>query len=84
MASQSAASYFAAFCDDALVERVFGNGIPLVAGQFAPQGSLTPTGESDWILNGSYRFGSGLNDAQWAGQAPSPNPAAARTRPTGS
>jgi alkylation response protein AidB-like acyl-CoA dehydrogenase len=67
MASQSAASYFAAFCDDALVDRVFGGGIPLVAGQFAPQGTLRPVGESDWVLNGSYRFGSGMNDAQWAG-----------------
>lgn len=67
MASQSAASYFAAFCDDALVDRVFGSGIPLVAGQFAPNGTLRPTGESDWVLDGSYRFGSGLDAAQWAG-----------------
>lgn len=67
MASNSAASYFAAWCDDDLVSRVYGNGVPLVAGQFAPSGSLAAAGDDAWILNGSYQFGSGMNDAAWAG-----------------
>ncbi|MCH7787900.1 MAG: hypothetical protein IH940_00490 [Acidobacteria bacterium] len=66
MASNSAAAYFSAWSPDSLVERVFGDGIPLIAGQFAPNGVLSPDG-SDWRCSGSYSFGSGLNDAQWAG-----------------
>ncbi len=66
MASNTAAAYFSSWCDDALVERVFGDGHPIVAGQFAPNGVLTPDGD-DWKLNGAYQFGSGMNDADWAG-----------------
>ena len=76
MASNSAAAYFAVFCDDALVERVFSDGIPLVAGQFAPKGTLAPDGDDAWRLTGKYQFGSGLNDADWAG-------AGAMTQPRG-
>lgn len=76
MAGTSAAAFFGVWCDDALCDRVFGDGIPIVAGQFAPNGVLTPHGD-DWRLNGSYNFGSGLNDAAWVG-------AGAFTEPRGS
>jgi alkylation response protein AidB-like acyl-CoA dehydrogenase len=66
MASNSAASYFSAWSPDSLIERVFGEGIPLIAGQFAPNGILAPDGD-DWRCSGDYNFGSGLNDAQWVG-----------------
>jgi len=66
MASNSAAAYFSAWSPDSLIERVFADGVPLIAGQFAPNGTMTPDGD-DWRCTGNYSFGSGLNDAQWAG-----------------
>lgn len=66
MATASAAAYFAAYCDDSLVDRMFGDGVPWVAGQFAPNGVARPT-EGGWLVQGSYQFGSGLAHAAWAG-----------------
>lgn len=66
MAGASAAAFFAVWCDDDLVARVYGDGVPIVAGQFAPNGHLARDG-GNWRLTGEYNFGSGLNDAAWAG-----------------
>jgi alkylation response protein AidB-like acyl-CoA dehydrogenase len=45
---------------------MFGAGIPIAAGQFAPKGTATPS-EGGFRINGQYQFGSGINHAQWAG-----------------
>ena len=63
------AAYFGAYLPDDGVEDVFGAGVPLMAGQFAPNGTAVPAdGDDDaWVLNGSYQFGSGITIADWAG-----------------
>jgi indole-3-acetate monooxygenase len=67
MASNTSAAFFGAWCDDDLASTVFGNGMPRVAGQFAPKGTLTPLDGGGWRLSGQYQFGSGMNDAHFAG-----------------
>ncbi len=66
MASCAATAYFAAWCPDEHIERMFSDGVPMSAGQFAPNGTATPDGDG-FRLNGRYSFGSGINHAQWAG-----------------
>ena len=66
MASCAATAYFAAWCPDEHIERMFSDGVPMSAGQFAPNGTATPEGDG-FRLNGRYSFGSGINHAQWAG-----------------
>ena len=66
MASCAATAYFAAWCPDEHIERMFADGVPMSAGQFAPNGTATPDGDG-FRLNGRYSFGSGINHAQWAG-----------------
>ena len=39
MAVASCSSYFGAYCEQSFVDRLFANGIPLAAGQFAPDGT---------------------------------------------
>ena len=66
MASCAATAYFAAWCPDEHVEQMFADGVPLSAGQFAPNGIATPEGDG-FRISGHYSFGSGINHAQWAG-----------------
>lgn len=66
MAGASAAAYFAAYCELDFVEKLFADGVPLVAGQFAPNGTGVPE-DGGYRLSGSYQFGSGLHYAQWVG-----------------
>lgn len=66
MASCAATAYFAAWCPDEHIERMFADGVPMSAGQFAPNGTATPD-DDGFRLNGRYSFGSGINHAQWAG-----------------
>jgi alkylation response protein AidB-like acyl-CoA dehydrogenase len=66
MASCGASAYFASWCPDSFVEREFSDGVPLVAGQFAPAGTAVPV-EGGYQLTGKYQFGSGMNDASYAG-----------------
>ncbi|MEZ5135614.1 MAG: CHAD domain-containing protein [Acidimicrobiales bacterium] len=65
-AADSAAAYFGAYLDDDGVAEVFADGVPLVAGQFAPNGTATVDGD-DLIVTGDYQFGSGIAHASWAG-----------------
>ncbi len=65
-AADCTAAYFGAYLDDAGVETVFANGIPLMAGQFAPNGTATMH-EDGLVINGDYQFGSGIAHAAWAG-----------------
>ncbi|MEM9464737.1 MAG: acyl-CoA dehydrogenase family protein [Actinomycetota bacterium] len=67
MASSSAAAYFSAWCPDSFVQQAFGGDqVPLVAGQFAPNGVAVPADDA-YRITGSYNFGSGIEHAEWVG-----------------
>jgi len=66
MASASAAAYFGAYAEDEFAEKMFADWVPLVAGQFAPNGTGTPT-PGGYRVTGDYQFGSGLHHADWVG-----------------
>lgn len=66
MASCATAAYFAAWCPDELVDQMFADGVPIAAGQFAPNGTARVTADG-YVLNGRYQFGSGTNHADWIG-----------------
>jgi alkylation response protein AidB-like acyl-CoA dehydrogenase len=66
MAGASAAAYFGAYCPDAFVKKMFADGTPLVAGQFAPNGTAVRE-DGGYRLTGNYQFGSGLHYAAWVG-----------------
>ncbi|MGH0034552.1 MAG: acyl-CoA dehydrogenase family protein [Myxococcota bacterium] len=66
MAGASAVAYFGAYAGDDFVEKLFADGVPLVAGQFAPNGTGTREG-GGYRISGRYQFGSGMSYAQWVG-----------------
>ena len=65
-AADCTAAYFGAYLTDAGAESVFADGIPLMAGQFAPNGTATFDGD-ELVIDGDYQFGSGIAHAAWAG-----------------
>lgn len=70
-ASDSALAYFGAYLPEEGAAEVFrgvdGPGtLPVMAGQFAPNGTGTPSGRG-WSVDGDFRFGSGMLHAEWAG-----------------
>lgn len=70
-AADTALAYFGAYLPDDGVERVLSASgsdgrLPVVAGQFAPNGTAVAS-DSDWVVDGEYRFGSGLLHADLAG-----------------
>lgn len=65
-AMDSAAAYFGAYLPDDGVAEVFADGVPRLAGQFAPNGTAVADGDG-WVVDGSYQFGSGLTIAELAG-----------------
>ena len=66
MAGASAVAYFGAYCPSSFTDKFFANGIPLVAGQFAPNG-MGRRVEGGYQLTGQYSFGSGIDYANWVG-----------------
>jgi alkylation response protein AidB-like acyl-CoA dehydrogenase len=66
MAGASTAAYFGAYCEQDFVDRMFADGVPLAAGQFAPNGTgaREPGG---YRITGRYQFGSGIHTADWVG-----------------
>jgi alkylation response protein AidB-like acyl-CoA dehydrogenase len=66
MAGASAVAYFGSYAGDGFVKEMFADGMPLVAGQFAPNGLGTAV-EGGYRLTGSYQFGSGIHYAEWVG-----------------
>ena len=66
MAAGTATAYFSSYCPDSFTDKMFSDGIPLVAGQFAPNGIATPI-DGGYHITGGYSFGSGLEHADWAG-----------------
>ena len=65
-AMDSALAYFGAYLPDDGIADLVADGLPRLAGQFAPNGSGVADGD-DWIVDGSYQFGSGLTIATLAG-----------------
>jgi len=65
-AADCTAAYFGAYLDDAGAQTVFADGVPLMAGQFAPNGTAALFGD-ELVINGDYQFGSGIAHASWAG-----------------
>jgi alkylation response protein AidB-like acyl-CoA dehydrogenase len=65
-AADCTAAYFGAYLDDVGVETVFGDGVPLMAGQFAPNGTAASNGD-ELVISGDYQFGSGIAHADWVG-----------------
>ena len=66
MAGASAVAYFGAYCRSDFTDRFFEGGIPLVAGQFAPNG-IGQRVDGGYQLTGQYSFGSGIDYADWVG-----------------
>jgi alkylation response protein AidB-like acyl-CoA dehydrogenase len=65
-ASDVALAYFGAYLPDAGTDIVFADGLPILAGQFAPNGTARRDGD-DWVVDGEYQFGSGMTLADRAG-----------------
>ena len=65
-AMDSALSYFGSYLPDDGLAELFADGIPRLAGQFAPNGTGVQDGDG-WVVDGSYQFGSGLTVADHAG-----------------
>ena len=66
MASALSIAYFGAYAEDVFVQKIFADGVPLAAGQFAPNGVAVPC-EGGYRVTGNYQFGSGLHYAEWVG-----------------
>ena len=67
MAGATAACFFGAYCGDSFTDEMFAGGVvPVVAGQFAPNGTAVPNGDM-YRLTGKYSFGSGVAHADWVG-----------------
>ncbi len=66
MASAGVTAYFGAYSPDSFTSQLFADGVPLAAGQFAPNGLGTPT-DGGYRLTGNYSFGSGIAHAAWVG-----------------
>jgi alkylation response protein AidB-like acyl-CoA dehydrogenase len=66
MAGASTVAYFGAYAEDPVVSELFSDGIPLAAGQFAPNGIGKADGDG-YRVTGNYQFGSGMSYADWVG-----------------
>lgn len=59
-------AFFGAWTPDEFADHLFADGIPLAAGQFAPNGIAVPT-EGGYRITGDYQFGSGIDHSTWVG-----------------
>ena len=67
MAGATGVCFFGAYCADSFTDQMFEGGVvPVVAGQFAPNGTAVPDGDG-YRLTGQYSFGSGIGHAAWVG-----------------
>jgi alkylation response protein AidB-like acyl-CoA dehydrogenase len=66
MANMATIAFFGAWGGDDFARELFADGVPLSAGQFAPNGTATPEGEG-FRITGDYNFGSGVNHSDWIG-----------------
>lgn len=66
MANAATIAFFGAWAGDDFASQLFADGVPLAAGQFAPNGTAVPE-SSGFRVSGDYRFGSGINHSAWIG-----------------
>jgi alkylation response protein AidB-like acyl-CoA dehydrogenase len=66
MANAATIAFFGAWAGDQFARELFADGVPLTAGQFAPNGTATPEGDG-YRITGDYNFGSGINHSDWIG-----------------
>ena len=66
MANAATIAFFGAWGGDDFASELFAHGVPLAAGQFAPNGTAEPDGDG-YRITGDYRFGSGINHSDWIG-----------------
>lgn len=66
LACGTTSAFFGAWCADGFVESAFADGIPLMAGQLAPNGQATKV-DGGYVVNGAFQFGSGIDHAAWVG-----------------
>lgn len=59
-------AFFGAWAGDGFAERLFADGVPLAAGQFAPNGVGVPA-DGGYRVTGDYQFGSGIVHSSWVG-----------------
>ncbi|MEU7006246.1 acyl-CoA dehydrogenase family protein [Streptomyces sp. NPDC046332] len=57
-------AWIATLYPDRAQEEVFAQGTVRISGGFTPSGTLTPT-EGGYLLNGTWRFNTGVRGAQW-------------------
>ncbi len=66
MANAATIAFFGAWAGDDFSRELFAEGVPLAAGQFAPNGTAVTQGDG-WLVNGDYEFGSGVAHSTWIG-----------------
>ena len=66
MANAATVGYFGAWSADDFAKALFADGVPLTAGQFAPNGVATPDGDG-YRITGNFQFGSGVHHSSWVG-----------------
>ncbi len=66
MAGATTVAYFGSYCEQGFVDRMFAGGVPLAAGQFAPNGTGVRE-DGGFRITGRYQFGSGIHTAEWVG-----------------
>jgi alkylation response protein AidB-like acyl-CoA dehydrogenase len=66
LACATTSAFFGAWCDDRFVAETFAGGIPLMAGQLAPNGQATRH-DDGYLVSGAYQFGSGIDHAEYVG-----------------
>jgi alkylation response protein AidB-like acyl-CoA dehydrogenase len=66
LACGTTSAFFGAWCEDGFVDDAFADGVPLMAGQLAPNGQGTRV-DGGFRVTGSFQFGSGIDHASWVG-----------------
>jgi alkylation response protein AidB-like acyl-CoA dehydrogenase len=66
MANAATIAFFGAWAPDDFAKPLFADGVPLAAGQFAPNGVAKPEGDG-YRITGDYHFGSGIRHSAWVG-----------------
>ena len=74
MANAVTIAFFGTWAPDDFAKMLFANGVPLAAGQFAPNGVATPDGDG-YRVTGKYNFGSGVRHSAWVGAGTLTQPA---------
>jgi indole-3-acetate monooxygenase len=66
MANAATIAFFGAWAPDDFAKTLFSDGVPLAAGQFAPNGIAVAEGDG-YRITGDYHFGSGIRHSAWVG-----------------